>query len=286
MRGLMHLFGKDSPLTQACKDIIDVFNQINNDSFRAELRMKSKLGDNEAYGLTNEYEMLAEMSNPVFRAALKAKKLWRQLINGIRRILQFDVIGDDEGAVDAYTVLNNALSTIMDNFDARSYSRYVAFPMLKEFSKEVEDENGAKFRDGDVREMFELSSIKGVKNDDTEDGIHYRSVEAESDERMAARAQEVADKLNTPVRIVQSEEEVAQLPTRRKRRAKGWYDTATGEVVIVVPNHENMADVENTVAHEIVAHKGLRKLIGEERFNSFLDDVYNNLGGKIKAVIE
>ena len=147
----MHLFGKDSPLTQACKDIIDVFNQINNDSFRAELRMKSKLGDNEAYGITNEYEMLAEMSNPVFRAALKAKKLWRQLINGIRRILQFDVIGNDEGAVDAYTVLNNALNTIMNNFDARSYSRYVAFPMLKEFSKEVEDDGGAKFRDGDVR---------------------------------------------------------------------------------------------------------------------------------------
>ena len=95
--------------------------------------------------------MLAEMSNPVFRAALKAKKLWRQLINGIRRILQFDVIGNDEGAVDAYTVLNNALNTIMNNFDARSYSRYVAFPMLKEFSKEVEDDGGAKFRDGDVR---------------------------------------------------------------------------------------------------------------------------------------
>ena len=153
MRGLMHLFGKDSPLTQACNDIIDVFNQINNDSFRAELRMKSKLGDNEAYGLTNEYEMLAEILNQVFRTALKAKKLWRQLINGIRRILQFDVIGDDEGAVDAYTVLNDALNTIMDNFDARSNRQYVAFPMLKEFSKEVED-GGAKFRDGDVREKI------------------------------------------------------------------------------------------------------------------------------------
>lgn len=57
-----------------------------------------------------------------------------------------------------------------------------------------------------IPQMFELSSIEGVKNDDTEDGIHYRSVEAESEERMAARAQEVADKLNTPVRIVQSEE--------------------------------------------------------------------------------
>lgn len=127
------------PLTQACKDIIDVFNQINNDSFRADLRMKSRLGDNEAYGLSNEYEMLAEMSNPVFRAALKAKKLWRQLINGVRRILQLDVLGEDEGASDAYTILNNALNTIIDNFDAQSYSRYVAFPVMNEFNKKVED---------------------------------------------------------------------------------------------------------------------------------------------------
>lgn len=137
-----NVFGADSPLTQACKDIIDVFNQINNDSFRADLRMKSRLGDNEAYGLSNEYEMLAEMSNPVFRAALKAKKLWRQLINGVRRILQLDVLGEDEGAADAYTILNNALNTIIDNFDAQSYSRYVAFPVKNEFSKKVEDNGG------------------------------------------------------------------------------------------------------------------------------------------------
>ena len=108
----------------------------------------------------------------------------------------------------------------------------------------------------------------------------------ESDNKMAARVQEIADGLNTPVRIVQSEEEMAQLPTYRKRHAKGWFDTATGEVVIVVPNNENMADVENTVAHEIVAHKGLRKLVGDERFDSFLDDAYNNLDGKIKATVD
>lgn len=108
----------------------------------------------------------------------------------------------------------------------------------------------------------------------------------ESDNKMAARVQEIADGLNTPVRIVQSEEEMAQLPTYRKRHAKGWFDTATGEVVIVVPNNENMADVENTVAHEIVAHKGLRKLVGEERFDKFLDEVYDNLDSNIKAVID
>lgn len=123
-----------------------------------------------------------------------------------------------------------------------------------------------------VVKEFENPSVEGVK----------KSEEAQ----MAARVQEIADGLNTPVRIVQSEEEMSQLPTYRKRHAKGWFDTTTGEVVIVVPNNENMADVENTVAHEIVAHKGLRKLVGDERFDGFLDEVYNNLDSKIKATVD
>ena len=123
-----------------------------------------------------------------------------------------------------------------------------------------------------VVKEFENPSVDGVKKSEGA--------------RMAARVQEIADGLNTPVRIVQSEEEISQLPTNRKLNNKGFYDTATGEVVIVVPNNENVADVENTVAHEIVAHKGLRKLVGDERFDSFLDDVYSNLDSKVKEIID
>ena len=55
--------------------------------------------------------------------------------------------------------------------------------------------------------------------------------------------------------------------TGRQAKAKGWYDVRTGKVTIVLPNNKNATDVRETVFHEVVAHKGLRNLVGEEHFN-------------------
>ena len=74
--------------------------------------------------------------------------------------------------------------------------------------------------------------------------------------------------------------------TGRQAKAKGWYDVRTGRVTIVLPNNKNAADVRETVFHEVVAHKGLRNLVGEEYFNTFLDNVYNNAEEGIKQTID
>ena len=74
--------------------------------------------------------------------------------------------------------------------------------------------------------------------------------------------------------------------TGRQAKAKGWYDVRTGKVTIVLPNNKNAADVRETVFHEVVAHKGLRNLVGEENFNTFLDNVYNNAEEGIKQTID
>ena len=74
--------------------------------------------------------------------------------------------------------------------------------------------------------------------------------------------------------------------TGRQAKAKGWYDVRTGRVTIVLPNNKNAADVRETVFHEVVAHKGLRNLVGEEHFNTFLDNVYNNAEEGIKQTID
>ena len=74
--------------------------------------------------------------------------------------------------------------------------------------------------------------------------------------------------------------------TGRQAKAKGWYDVRTEKVTIVLPNNKNAADVRETVFHEVVAHKGLRNLVGEEHFNTFLDNVYNNAEEGIKQTID
>ena len=104
---------------------------------------------------------------------------------------------------------------------------------------------------------------------------------------MRDRAEDLSERLGTPVRLVETREEAAKLPTRRERRAKGFYNTETGEVVVVLPNHANVADVENTVLHEVVGHDGMRVLFPtEEKLNNALDELYGASEDKIRADID
>ncbi len=104
---------------------------------------------------------------------------------------------------------------------------------------------------------------------------------------MRDRAEDLSERLGTPVRLVETREEAAKLPTRRERRAKGFYNTETGEVVVVLPNHANVADVENTVLHEVVGHEGLRVLFPtEEKLNNALDELYGASEDRIREEID
>lgn len=102
----------------------------------------------------------------------------------------------------------------------------------------------------------------------------------------ALQAKVLSEKLNTPIRVVSDPNEIAELPSRRQQRAKGWWSAKNDEVVILLPNNVDAADVANTAVHEVVGHKGLRKLIGEERFDEFLNEVYDHASNPIRAAID
>ena len=90
--------------------------------------------------------------------------------------------------------------------------------------------------------------------------------------RMAARVRELAERLH-----LDGVEVVTDVSVLRgaRARAKGWYDLRTGRITVVIPNHGSVADVEQTLLHEAVAHYGLRELFGEH-FDTFLDNVLAN----------
>ena len=71
----------------------------------------------------------------------------------------------------------------------------------------------------------------------------------------------------------------------KRKKVKGWYNPTTGKITIVIPNHSNIADIEQTLLHEAVAHRGLRDLFGKD-FYTFLDNVYNNVTEETKAEID
>ena len=70
----------------------------------------------------------------------------------------------------------------------------------------------------------------------------------------------------------------------RQKKAKGFYNTRTGKITIVVPNHLDMEDAEQTLLHEAVAHYGLRQLFGRH-FDEFLDNVYTHAAPEVFARI-
>lgn len=93
---------------------------------------------------------------------------------------------------------------------------------------------------------------------------------AHTRENMAEHVRRLAEKLHLDnVEVVTD----ASTLSGRRQKAKGFYNKRTGKITIVVGNHLDLADVEQTVLHEAVAHYGLRKLFGEH-FDTFLDNVF------------
>ena len=44
--------------------------------------------------------------------------------------------------------------------------------------------------------------------------------------------------------------------------------------MVVLPNAESAEDVMATILHETVGHKGLREVVGEDKFNDFIDKIF------------
>lgn len=156
----------------------------------------------------------------------------------------------------------------------------------------VKDENGKlvnKRGEGEhvirVKPTFEETRPDG--------GVRFRSIEEEitsgldKTESIESTINDWSNKLNTPVRVIHDVDDITDTDENmlaRKRDSKGWYDTSTGEIVIVSPNSTSVGDAQRTFLHEVVGHHGLRELFGDD-FDTFLDNVYRNANEDIRKNI-
>lgn len=118
--------------------------------------------------------------------------------------------------------------------------------------------------------------------------------ERRSEKRMEEHHDEVAkaaEKLNTKVNVCVDINDVTNAEARaaieRGEKVKAWYDTRTGEVYVYLPNVTDKYDAQMSVAHEVVAHKGMRGLLGEEGYRSMMRRMYTHLSNEeVKEVNE
>ena len=111
---------------------------------------------------------------------------------------------------------------------------------------------------------------KTILAQNVSDDLNGSRTEAE----IISEVEREAAALGVPVRIARSVDELPDDAATRKHALdgslKGLYSTKDGGVVVYLPNTENANDAKRTILHEIVGHKGLRQLIGEQQYDSMM----------------
>lgn len=115
---------------------------------------------------------------------------------------------------------------------------------------------------------------------------------------MRARINDWAQKLGVQVRIMETLDDVVNQSARQQilagRKVYGYFDPATGEVAFYLPDflsldghelteEEFVSEIDKTYIHEVVSHRGLRGLLGEEKYGELCDMVWDAMTEQQKA---
>ena len=101
---------------------------------------------------------------------------------------------------------------------------------------------------------------------------------------------QLSEKTGGKVKMVSSVDEItnkaAKAAIEEGIKITGWYDEKTGEVHLYMPNIHDRYTAEKTIWHEVVGHKGMRELFGDERFDKFLREVWYDLDKPENAALK
>lgn len=144
-------------------------------------------------------------------------------------------------------------------------AKFVNVKMTKDAFKEWGKDGGTKFRTDYGESNYPTSSVE-------------------------SHIEEVAQKTGAKVNMVSSVDEItnkaAKAAIEEGRKITGWYDEKTGEVHLYMPNIHDRYTAEKTIWHEVVGHKGMRELFGDERFDKFLREVWYDLDKPENAALK
>lgn len=173
----------------------------------------------------------------------------------------FNAALDDEGNIDSMKAYRNLMGEV-EARNTTSRRNMTAEQRRSSLGSTTEDVSRG------------VQIYRSRQGDDSE-SLSEESKYSSRVEALSAVAHDVAAKLNAPIRVVTDVNDVPQA----RQSWKGWWQRGeSGEqIVVVVPNNIDAADIERTILHEAVAHYGLRKLLGESQFNLLLDTVLKSM---------
>lgn len=240
---------------KAAKEVVDLYDKINS---YFERHFKGA----KPYALTNPAEMITELANPTWRriaAQIPFAKGWfRKIVAAVRNMLGFPP------KVSALDRLDKALENVIRNLD------YGAFQKGAELNNEIVNKK--------VTDQEEQDRLNKDKT------FNYPASSVES------HVEKVAQNTGAKVSMVSSVDEItnkaAKAAIEEGRKITGWYDEKTGDVHLYMPNIHDRYTAEKTIWHEVVGHKGMRELFGDERFDKFLREVWYDLDKPENAALK
>ena len=165
----------------------------------------------------------------------------------------------------------------------------VTTPVQKSVSSGKKASNKTEKTQGSVQNSAQLEQKNAESNKKTQNvgknaqEAAMRIAKAEADMQEFARklgAQGVhliSDKEQLP-----NEEGAAYRAIRNGANVMGWYNPKTNQVYIYLPNANNLQEVYKTLLHEFVAHKGLRDMLGKEKFDQLCHEVWDMMSEQDK----
>lgn len=156
----------------------------------------------------------------------------------------------------------------------------------------------AEFKPEQLNPVLDRLSKMGVKVQEErktseDEGTHFREERGDGNypaSSVESHVEKVAQKTGGKVKMVSSVDEItnkaAKAAIEEGRKITGWYDEKTGEVHLYMPNIHDRYTAEKTIWHEVVGHKGMRELFGEDRFEKFLRDVWYDLDKPENAALK
>ena len=141
----------------------------------------------------------------------------------------------------------------------------------------------------DIRMSDKVNLIVDRNDSRMRDGSGMENISADSTEDIKREVEKTAYKLNVPVEVITSTDQINDESVRKAiesgRKIKGWYSLSDRKVYVYLPNTSSVEDARQTILHEGVAHFGLRKLVDDENMDSFLDEIFANVTKEVRERI-
>ena len=210
------------------------------------------------------------------------------------------VEADSKGQTNSGTKVLEHPSTLADAI--RREDAIAIASSVNAINRFIGQSNDARMIEATIKKLKDQKKLQGIDEADTKaldfylKALNARLKVINDSEKAVGKIESLTESIGVPVKILRG---VAEISNPEAKKAfyedtirgallpRGWFNTKTNEVELFLPGIVQWSEAgrvdspeksaQETYLHEVVAHYGLRQLLGD-KFDSFMDSVWEMMG--------